>query len=825
MSDDIQKNQGKLNKVYEFFARAEALEKEDQGNPFDTKNLADAFNLYQQCNYLIPNSNIINAAKKCQNKINWRHQFQHFFNEGNQAFKQGFFRKALDNFLQAKNIFCTQGVKTAINNCQSRLKEEEEYEKNLNQAYKLSEEGYFHQAFILLKPIAAQFPRQDGKKLLLELQNIIKGKAFFMAGLLAEKKGDLEFAKEKYQNAIKIIPELEKYIIRLAIIHFKLNEFSEALQILKNIKNQQSYYLQGLIYAKKKQWKKIYQYWKYLPNNTIKKQQELIKKLVIKDRLENMKVIEDYIELKNFDESKLASENFIKKFGNNSLIKKNLDYHIIPYLRSQQWQEKNLDIKKLNQETEKQWIKNTNIVSLHNLMVSQYYLFSQDKGSLKNLIPIWMTNINNLENNPILKNIDWLNYDDINLPDFSENLQELLEEYIEEFKIENLELYLKLRDIYRREKWALKLSQNENNFSIKINDIFITPEFYEKYYKHQKNINIPLNILGSLYTPWGYTVTACLEKDITRAIAIKPTSITSKIEKFSQKFVYYNIGCFYLENNQWEKAIDILNSIKIEILNSQEWIENINKLCQTQQHNIKYFNENLEFSEFWYNLISNADSLSYFSEYQAQKIILHLDQEKISFTEALFELKQLQKLDKNNPIVNDLLEKLEFEKEIEIINYLFNQKKFEEGIEKAKNSPYERVKMTVAQLCIHILIEGFKNNELNFNDIYKLGKWAYELYPQDPAVAEIYQFSQELYEIQTLMLDDKFDQAVEKAKNSDHDLVRKYVAEFFIKTLLSGIENEDIPFEMVKRLALWAYELCPNESSYKEIYESLDIIN
>ncbi|GEM_PF-1488300 len=817
--------QEKVNKFQEIMAKAEALEKADQGDPFETKKLAEAFNLYQQSNYLIPQEKIVIAAQRCQEKINWRHQFQDLFNQGETFFNQGFFKQALGQFLEAKKIFLTEKVSLAIQNCSARLQEEKEYEKNLIKVYELLDQGCFQEAFLLLQPLVHQFPRSDGKQLFLQLQEIIAGKAYFMAGLLAEKAGNFLLAKEKYQRAIKLIPERENYLIRLGIILIKLGQLTEALNVFKNIKNEQSYYFQGFIYAQQKQWKDVYKYWQYLPILKIKKQQEIIKDLVLRERLTKIKQIEEFVNLKAMEKAQSATQDFMQKFGKDPLVKKNLESHIIPYLQSAQWKEQKLTLNQLNQLAEKQWQKNPNVISLHNLMVSQYYLFQEDKHSLKDLIFLWINTFINLENNPIIKNIAWLNYEEINQQELTQNLQELLEEYLEEVKQNNLETYLDLRDSYRREKWALILMKEPENEPIKINQIFITPGCYEKYYKQEKYLYLPVTILGTLYTPWGYAVAACLEKDMIRALTIKPASITSEIEKFAQTFVYYHLGCFYLENNQWSQSSLFLNEIKNEILSSLESVEYLDQICQKQRQNIEYFNEHLEFSQFWYNLIETPASLNYFAEYQAQKIILNLAQEKISNIQAYSELKNLEKLDPNNPVVKDLIEKLKFEKELSVINNLLNEKRFEEAIEQAKQSKYDKIKMIVAELFIHILMEGFKNNELNFNDIYTLGKWVYELYPDDSTVQEIYSFTQELSQIQNLMLNDKFDEAVAMAKYSDHNLVRQYVSNFFMKTLLSGIENNKIPPEMLKQLALWAYSLSPDTTNYQDIYESLGIIN
>lgn len=825
IQSNSQEWQEKVNKFNEIMAKAEALEKADQGDPFETKKLAEAFNLYQQSNYLIPNAKILIAAQRCQEKINWRHQFQSLFNQGEAYLKQGFLRQALGQFLEAKKIFFTEKVNLAIQNCSARLQEEKEYEKKLTKVYELLDQGCFQDAFLLLQPLVHQFPRSDGKKLLLEIQEIIAGKAYFMAGLLAEKAGNFLLAKEKYQRAIQLIPERENYLIRLGIILIKLGQLTEALDILKNIKNEQSYYLQGFIYAQQKQWKEIYKYWKYVPVSMVKTQQEIIKKLVFRDRLTKIKQIEEFVNLKAMEKAQFATQDFIEKFGADPIIKKNVESHIMPYLQSAQWQKQKLELKKLNQLAEKQWLHHPNLISLHNLMVSQYYLFQEDKNTLKDLIYLWINAFVNLENNPILKNIPWLNYEEINQQEITQNLQELIEDYLEEVKQDNLNKYLDLRDSYRREKWTLNLIKESGSQPIKINQIFITPGCYEKYYKQEKYLHLPLTILGTLYTPWGYAVAACLEKDMIRALTIKPASITSEIEKFAQTFVYYHLGCFYLENNQWDQAILFLNEIKNEILSSLESVEYLDQICQKQRQNIEYFNEHLEFSQFWYNLIKTPASLNYFAEYQAQKIMLNLAQEKINNIQAYSELKNLEKLDPNNPVVKDLMEKLKFEKELNVINNLLNEKRFEEAIEQAKQSKYDKIKMIVAELFIHILMEGLKNHDLNFNDICTLGKWVYELYPKDSTVQEIYSFTQELSEIQNLMLNDNFDEAVALAKYSDHNLVRQYVSDFFIKTLLSGIDKGEIAPEMLKQLALWAYSLSPDVTTYQDIYESLNIIN
>lgn len=129
----------------------------------------------------------------------------------------------------------------------------------------------------------------------------------------------------------------------------------------------------------------------------------------------------------------------------------------------------------------------------------------------------------------------------------------------------------------------------------------------------------------------------------------------------------------------------------------------------------------------------------------------------------------------------------------------------------------------MSDFYVKILIKGFQNRDLGFEDIYKLGYWAYELCPDDPNIQEVYRFSQELKDIENLMKSDRFDEAVHRAKYSQHDSIRYYVADFFINTLLKGIKNRDLSFDLIQQLGGWAYELCPDEPAFQEIYHSLKI--
>ncbi|MEH1857952.1 MAG: hypothetical protein V7L21_08125 [Nostoc sp.] len=317
---------------------------------------------------------------------------------------------------------------------------------------------------------------------------------------------------------------------------------------------------------------------------------------------------------------------------------------------------------------------------------------------------------------------------------------------------------------------------------------------------------------------------ACLEGDYQRAIQLKPsTTANIDITAFAQRFVAYHEGCYQLQQQKWQEAIIPLKQAKPEIQASNDWQQEIDRLCGLQRQTISESQEHLEFAQFCYDLLGSRDARSYLAEYKAEQIREQIANEQLSLATALRELQKLKEIDNQNPVVIDLIQRIEFKQELELIENLLKNNQFEEAVQRAKKSQHQRIRNIVSDICVEILIKGFQNRDLGFEDIYQLGYWAYELCPDDPNVQEVYRFSQELKDIQNLMKCDRFDEAVHRARYSQHNSIRNYVAEFFINTLVKGIENCDLSFDLIQQLGRWAYELCPDEPAFQEIYHSLKI--
>lgn len=86
------------------------------------------------------------------------------------------------------------------------------------------------------------------------------------------------------------------------------------------------------------------------------------------------------------------------------------------------------------------------------------------------------------------------------------------------------------------------------------------------------------------------------------------------------------------------------------------------------------------------------------------------------------------------------------------------------------------------------------------------------------------ELSQEIREINGLFQLRQYEEMLNKAKISQRDRVRYIVAEFFINILIQGIEEGRLnDHELILQFGMWAYEICPHEPAFQEIYRSLKL--
>ncbi|MEC4852559.1 MAG: hypothetical protein SAJ12_16365 [Jaaginema sp. PMC 1079.18] len=413
----------------------------------------------------------------------------------------------------------------------------------------------------------------------------------------------------------------------------------------------------------------------------------------------------------------------------------------------------------------------------------------------------------------------------VNLQEVRLDIHKKLEDAIESIKDKNPNDYLRFRDLYRREMVALRLMGTPPKSGAKQNNLFLTPGCWIRYFSSLSTPRITDKILQALYSKWGLAVAACIEGDTARAIQLKPTiGFVVKGEQFAQQLVSYYEGCYHLQQKQWRNAILPIKQAREEIKANQDWRKEIDRLCQQQRLAISEVNEHLDFAQSWYDILDSQAARSYLAEYKAEQIRENLVAQKVNENTALAELEKIKRIDSKNPVVLDLIERVEITQDARKVEEFMKANKFEQAVQQAKRSRHQQVRNNLSEFFIKVFIEGFQESELGFEDIHKIGQWVYELSPEDPMVKEIYKISQEFKKVQDLLKRELVEEAVRYAKFSDCDLLKSYLAETFMVALIKGLESKQISSEMIRKFGRWAYELCPNKAEYQPFYRNLGII-
>ncbi|MFN9399484.1 MAG: tetratricopeptide repeat protein, partial [Dolichospermum sp.] len=558
---DVQQKQKKwqlqIKQVEKFITDADTILNQDKNNPFDTNLLAQALTIYQQYRNFNYSEIVLSKISKIQAEFEKRNNFQLLVKQGQEAGNQMFYKQSLEKFTEAKKLFDYPTLVEPIQACESRINYEEKYEQYLIQANKLAQGGEFQKAIKLIQPIVSKFPRYDGKQFLEKLQNVENGKICFHAGLLAEKNHDLETAKSKYQEALLILPHLEKCWTRLNIIEIKNQKYQRVLSNLTNINNSTAAYLRGYIYAQQGDFTTADNEWRKFPSEVVEEQRKLLLDLVKRQKMVIIKTIENLVTMGELLEAKKVSLEFLQQYGDESIVLNNLNNHIEPAIIGEKWKQN--DWEKLARECEQEWRNKKDIVSLHNWAISTYYYSQIDPSKLRELITAWSIFLTNIYNNPVWKNIIWLDYHKINFTEVVTKVQQILENRIEDIKETDLSEYLHLRDLYRRENAYWKLinlaEKPSKKSSLMFNNLLVSPAG-AKYFSNNslqnylKSVIYNEQLCQALYTNWGLAIAACLQGDMERAIKIKPNNQPYlEIEKYAHSWLCYHEGCYLLKNN------------------------------------------------------------------------------------------------------------------------------------------------------------------------------------------------------------------------------------------------------------------------------------
>jgi hypothetical protein len=742
--------QRQLDRAKKLIQSARHLVKTVEKNPCDQEglsNLNKALSLYQQAEQIVYDVTLKQKIGDLEITIKKYTVFQSKLSDAEQLADKLYFRQAIAVINDAKNLIPAPELEIKIASYEASVKKEEEYEDNLKKIRSLVTSNQHDAAKALLEKSLVNFNRSDGRHLLDRLNNIIEFQEKLSQAIIEEKQNKLDTAKKTYlaavRQAVSVSQNFDQSAIyfRLATICVKTHKYDEGLSYLTGLHCEKSSYLRGFIYAKQKQWQQAGREWRKIQNPEIRSQLGILKDLIERDKLKSIQAIESDLKNRNHQSALEKSQLFLQKFGSDPIIEQNLTQHIKPWLTAERWNAKgSADLVELS---EKEWLETPNISTLHNLTVALYEQVDQNPdvpiSLFSKLIGLWFTLLVNLEHNPKLRNIVWMDSANINLNHLRDKLIKVMEQLMEKFKQKSPTQFDLLRDSFRLELMVLNALQETHSQGMKFNQMSILPGCYYQYSHLFPKLNFSHDQVSALYSDWGYAVAACLDNHIARAIEMKPKSAPqSPAETYGFTFVAYHEGRYHLQQFDWRQSVEALNSIQSSIRSNSEWRESLNQLCVAQRQKIDDFHEHLEFAQFWYDLSQSQDSRSYLAEYKAEAIREQLIQKQISDDLALTKLSELKKIDPHNPVVLDLYEKVKNHQEVEQFEKLIKAGDIEKLVNFARRSSNEKIRFAAAELFIEMALNAAEKQSLDFDAIRQLGRWAYEIEPHEPAFQEVY---------------------------------------------------------------------------------------
>jgi hypothetical protein len=652
-------NRRRIEQVERLIQQAKAAINQDSYDPFNTDMLLKAIEYNWESYELIKNSSCLYAVDNIQIEVDRRHQFQSLFQTATDDIQHKQFRQALTNLFLAQELYTPQRLVESIAECQEYIQTEDIYLQSLSAAKTLSYAGKFDDALLLVNDAVAKFPNAEGESLQFRLNRVIAAKEELKLGKIEQKIGNLTTAKSHYSAALILIPEWSDPKFRLTMVEAQLAETDEGLDRLAEIDRPNVKYLVGLLYAQRQQYRKAESVWSklteigfFLENQDLLKEYSQIRSNIPQAKSHLIQSqIQQLVEQGDFEQARVVSLDFVDRFNRNLLVENNLTNCILPNIEAKVWNTKEWD--KIAVCARDQWSNTRDIRTLHNWAVALYYS-TQIDDNIEELIIAWATAIANINLDPSLHNLSWLETKSISSLEIGDKLWQLLEQRIETIKDLDLPRYLHLRDLYRQEFWAIKLSSLEANAEIIVNGLRISPGCYQRYYS-QITFSKEAEVWRTLYTSRGILVAAYLAGDSARAKTIevsleadsnrkkryKYSNYSDNLEQFVSCFLLYQEGYYYLQQGDLQSGQVPLNSIKNAIHRYNEWHEQIEQLCIKYRSKISGLDENLKFAQFWYDLLGSPESENYLVEYRALNIQYKWGNLEISDSDLFCELQEL----------------------------------------------------------------------------------------------------------------------------------------------------------------------------------------
>ena len=697
-------------------------------DPKEYENLEKALHCLQRAKNLLFDPKVNEQVKSYSDELQQRKHWLELFEDAQANALAKYFLRALPIYEEAQKSYSTDDLNELIAICKSSVIAEKQYCRELKNAKSFCQQADFPKAFKAARMAIASFPREDGQKFLRSLERILESKTIFQKGLHHEQSRELDLALDCYTKAYKLMPDFLECRFRQVIVACKQENWEQALIFLDGLKSDRVSYLRGFIFAKNQNYEETEREWQNIRSSELDTQRSKLKIIKQKAYLLDLQAIEKFVDQGDLEKAANISHKALERHPQAEVIRKNLDTHILPRLDSEAWKQTEINWNILFEKTRSIWLERPSLQSLHNWAVAAYYCAMNTEYPKLALImefnASWGTAIANLPDDPSLSNLPWLGNATPDRSQLKQKLEELWDRVLDRVKEQDLNTYMQLRDWQRLDRYILNILTSSTKPIIKLGSTWVlssTIDFLQQFEKsnnnltkfmidiqHQHKILPTSSQLSLLYSPLGIAIAACLDGDVERGLQLKNqnSGYLNHKEHFdnAQAMLCYFAACHLLKKNQWQEAFQAIRQSTRLIQKNPEWLSEIDHLCESMIRGLDE-KEQIIFAKSWLETTASKAARNYYTECKTEEIRMQIANERIKPRQGLSKLRELNDIDKSNPVYRDLISRIEGSITVEEIDQLLKRGEFEGAFNCAMRSGNREIKEMLVEIFLNILKE------------------------------------------------------------------------------------------------------------------------
>lgn len=545
--------------------------------------------------------------------------------------------------------------------------------------------------------------------------------ARLLPALRREHAGDLSGALALYEadpNPSGVIA------LRRAIVLFKLQRPQAALEALHGVDSAEAAYWRGLSHATQGRLDEARLAWRDLSGTGIDAQREQVERAARRIRLEHLAAVQEACSGQDLTEAVERVEAFRKAHAPDALLEANLERHLWPRLDRRDWEDASG-----RERLEKilvSFFAQPDARRLHNAFVAALEWAREDATAVSELACLGSAVMVNLDRDPACTGEEAT----------PERLRAVLRALLETLGRSDETC----RNDWRLDEAAESLGSERHGMALE--GLRIPPSFHRRYAPRTSSWTLPKKelppLLASLYTPWGWALSAALSDDLTGAETLKPAGAPQgEAETIAARTIQYRRGLSLLQEGKVSHATKLLKPLRAQIGSETVWQTELDKAFSERMRHASNAQEALTLATTWREVTDSPAARARWAEEKTWEIADRLDNGTIKQDKALSELQELLRVDPKNAKALDLQRRIEEVRDIQAVFEQFSAGNPERAVAIARNAKSGQVAQIVAERLIEAALNAMDRGG-NPYEARQLVVLAHQIKPHAPELREVY---------------------------------------------------------------------------------------